>query len=788
MNELIKSFIFLFILQSFFGFTSYSEPVQIIRGRVFDKITFIPLEGASITLSGTSPLIGAVTSESGSFILENVKAGRYNVKVNHIGYHEQVIQNVLLNAGKELVLEIGLTKKINPLSEVIVKADRQAGYDPAEINYLSSKIITVEEAQRYAATFYDPARVITAAPGIMAVNDQANHLVVRGNNPNGILWKIEGADVVNPNHLVNAGTFTDKPSLTGGGVAILNLQLLADSRFLSGAFAAGYGNALAGVFDIHLRKGNNLTHEFTAQASLLGLDFAAEGPLFKNYKGSFLVNYRYSTLGLFEKAGIPIGDETINFQDLSFNLSLPAGTAGDFTLFGFGGKSITLFSGIRDSMEWVYEKDRTDVNFFSNAGVFGLSHKIKINTSSGIHSTFASSGLKSGRKEDFITSDYRTVFRENDRLVFIKNSFSSYFFLKMNNSRLLKAGTTFNLEQFMVENEKAAGGNQTDVLHSGNVRYLLFQPYFQLQQNLSPVLLLNAGLHFLYSGFNGNLSAEPRISAKWNLTQESFIMAGYGLHSQMQHPGIYFNSLESNRELGMTKAHHWIAGYTRWLKKDLIFKSEIYFQQLFDVPVSANSADSFSALNYVETVPVRKKLVNGGTGRNYGADLSLEKTLEKNIYFILGGSAYNSLYTGSDGVQRSTRFNGNYSWKITAGKEFETSGKDESINVYGINLVAVQAGGYRYIPIDDSDRSQPEPEDNIEEEVFSEKLNDFFRLDLRFLWRKNKTNYTRTLALDIRNATNRKNPAWYYFDEELNTVVIKHQLGIIPFLSYRIDF
>jgi hypothetical protein len=788
MNKLVKILILQLILYTFFGFSSNGEPVQVIRGRVFDNSTYTPLEGASVTLSGKAPLIGTITGESGSFKLENIAAGRYSVTVSHVGYHEQVIHNVLLNAGKELVLEIGLTGKVNPLSEVTVKAEQQAGDDPAEVNYLSSKTITVDEALRYAATFYDPARVVTATPGIMAVNDQANHLVVRGNNPNGILWKIEGADVVNPNHLVNAGTFTDKPSLTGGGVAILNLQLLADSRFLSGAFAAGYGNALAGVFDIHLRKGNNQKYEFTAQASLLGLDFAAEGPLFKNYKGSFLVNYRYSTLGLFERAGIPIGDETINFQDLSFNLSLPAGNAGDFTLFGFGGKSITLFSGVRDSLEWAYEKDRTDVNFFSDAGVLGLSHKIKINTSSGVHSAFASSGLKSGRKEDFIASDYRTVFSELDRLLFIKNSFSSYYFLKINNSRLLKAGATINLERFMIENEKAAGEDQTDVIHSGNAHYILFQPYFHLRQNLSANLLLNAGLQFFYSGFNGAFSAEPRISAQWNLNEVSYIKAGYGLHSQMQHPGIYFNSLESNRELSLTKAHHWIAGYTRWLKKDLIFRSEIYFQQLFEVPVSANGADSFSALNYIETVPVRQKLVNRGTGKNYGAELSVEKTLERDIYFILAGSLYNSLYTGSDGVQRSTRYNGTYSGKFTAGKEFEVRGKDESINVYGINLVAVQAGGYRYAPVDDAFGDQMEPADYSEKEIYSEKLNDFFRLDLRFLWRKNKTNYTRTLALDIRNATNRKNAAWYYFDEELKTVVKKYQLGIIPFLSYRIDF
>ncbi len=763
------------------------EPVQTIRGRVYDQINFLPLEGASVTLAGTQPLKGTVTDSLGNFRLDKVETGRYRLLITHIGYQSKIM-DIILNAGKETIVETGISEMVNPLDEVVVKADRSALRDPLEVTYLSSRQVTVDEAQRYAATFYDPARVVTATPGVMAVNDQANHLVVRGNNPNGMLWKIEGADVVNPNHLTNAGTFSDKPSLTGGGVTILNLQLLADSRFLNGAFAAGHGNALSGVFDVNLRKGNNQQYEFTAQASLLGLDFAVEGPLAKSYNGSFVLNYRYSTLGLFAKAGMPIGDETINFHDLSFNLSLPAGKAGNFTIFGFGGKSITVYEGLRDSSSWVYQKDRTDVDFYSDAGVIGFSHKLRINRNSGIHTAVAFSGLQSGRKEAYISSDYSLLFSERDRLLFTRNSWSVYYFNKVATAILFKAGATVNRDGFEIENDKASETHQTDVLHDGKAHYIVYQPFIHIQHNLVKDVQVDAGLHFLYSDFNRNLSVEPRISAKLNLSTGNIITAGYGLHSQMQHPAIYFNQVEANRQLAPSRAHHFIIGYTRWFGESLVLRSELYYQSLFDVPVSAGTASNFSAVNFTETGAVTEALSNRGTGRNYGVDVSLERSFRQSFYFILAGSLYESLYKGSDGVERSTRFNGNHHIKLTAGKEWDGRSRGDKKNIFGINSTLVQAGGYPWSLSWVSDGQTQERFAGDEPSSFSGRMNDFFRIDLRFLWRTNRKNYTRILALDVQNATNRKNPAWYYYDEQQQAMVVKNQLGLIPFLSYRVEF
>ena len=110
--------------------------------------------------------------------------------------------------------------------------------------------------------------------GVSGTNDSRNDIIIRGNSPIGILWRLNGIDIPNPNHFGNAGT-------TGGPISILNNNTLGNSDFITGAFAADYGNATSGVFDLKMREGNNEKKEFTAQIGFNGFELGAEGPFSK---------------------------------------------------------------------------------------------------------------------------------------------------------------------------------------------------------------------------------------------------------------------------------------------------------------------------------------------------------------------------------------------------------------------------------------------------------------------------------------------------------------------------
>ena len=769
---------------------SYAQtPVQVVRGMIKTSNSLHPLSQARISLADNIEAV--YTADNGTFRWEAVPVGRYRMIVQCKGYQPYILPDLIVNAGKEVVLEILLEPQLYSLEEVVISDNSPT------LNAISSRTFSVEETQRFAATFYDPARLVATFPGVVQANDQANHIAVRGNSPNGLLWRLEGADIVNPNHLTNAGTFSDRLSQNGGGQIILSTQLLDNSQFLTGAFSPQYGNALSGVFDMNLRKGNEEQYEFTAQAGLIGIDLAAEGPLSGEGDASFLANYRYSTIGLFGLLGLEISDEDISYQDLSFHISLPTKKAGNFTLFGVGGLSHTFFDAERDPKIWETQGDRFDIRFTSNMGAVGATHTLLLGERSLLRSVVALSSLKSTRTGDYLDDQFNATRVEDDEIQQTRLSFNSTLTHAFTTRSTLKGGLRINYLGYQLASQAVSLRDfQTQIGGAdANGQSVLFQPYINWIYSLAPQFQFQVGIHAMYLNLNQTSSLEPRASLQWSISDRQQLALAYGLHSQMQLPGTYFATLETengslirpNEGLGFTRAHHWVVSYTHQFNSQSSLKIEPYYQRLFDVPIVNNSNSSFSVLNLLEGY-VTDSLVNEGTGTNYGLEVSWEQRLQKKYYFLFSGSLYESLYTGGDGIQRDTRFNGNYILSLSGGKEIRKANRKNRSRVTRINLRTVFQGGLRETPIDVAASTREQRTIFIEEQANSLKFKDYFRTDLRISFTRNKPKYTRTFSIDIQNLTNATNIAYRYFDILQGAVVDKEQLSIIPILSYRIDF
>ena len=769
---------------------------QTIRGAVTDDATQRPISGASVYLKDTDPIVGAVTDERGQFLVKDVPVGRYILKASSVGYETFTIPDLLVRSGKESVLAISLIQSVQNLNEIVVTEKREG---PKTIVSISSHTFSVEETRRYAATFFDPARLVTSFPGVVGTNDQSNQISVRGNSPNSLLWRLEGVDIVNPNHLSNAGTFSDRRVQSGGSQSILSTQVLDNSRFFSGAFPAQYGNAIGGVMDMHLRTGNNQQQEYTAQLGLIGLEFAAEGPFREDYRGSYLANYRYSTVGILTNGlGIDFGGERITFQDLSFNLSFPAKKAGDFTVFGVGGTGRNVFEALRDSTKWEKQEDRYDVTFTNDMAAVGLTHTLPLGKQSLLKSVLATSSLSSERFSNRISDTYETIKISEDDYRETRISITSSFIRKLAGNHTLQGGLYFDNLYYQLSSWEGDTTENISLLISGEGSGKLFRPYIDSKFTFAPRWILNAGLHYAYFTFNGSHSLEPRLSLRWTAaegtSQQQFVTASYGLHSQLQLPGVYFYSetlangttIHPNRDLGFTRSAQYTVGYDYVLSESLRFHTEAYYQHLSNVPVSVSSTSSFSTLNLLEGF-VREPLVNNGTGRNYGLETTVEKSLSDHYYFLISGSLYESKYTGADGVERDTRFNGNYALSLTGGREFSWNKKNKQ-RVVGINLRSVYIGGLRTTPIDKTQSQKTQTTLFVDNQAFAQKLPDYFKVDVRLSLRKDTPRYSSVWSLDLQNATNRRNVAYQYYDTVQGAVITKYQLGLIPVLTYRIEF
>jgi len=736
------------------------------------------LIGVTLFIEGSDPVIGTITDNEGYFIFPELPIGRYNIVVSYIGYEDKTIPNLLLGAGKEVTLEIELAESVQTLDEVVVAARKNKGEPMNDMATVSAQSISVEETQRFAGSFNDPSRLVSSYAGVITDPDGDNNIMIRGNSPRGLQWRVEGVDVPNPNHFANEGA-------TGGPISILNNTTLGNCDFFTGAFPADYGDAYSGVFDIHLRKGNNAKREFTAQAGILGIDVTAEGPLSKDSPGSYLFNYRYSSLDLLNKTGIKIvGDAVPKFQDLTFNVMIPTKRFGSFQVFGIGGLSNIYF-----------EEEDWKETFSADMGVLGLNHLYSLSNNTYLKTTLSVTGTRSYWKyHEVEEGESYWDLRGEEEFRYLTYSTGLHLTHKFSAKHTLKAGLTGKILSYNLSMDDYNHDSETlDRTLDDKGTSELVQGYVNWKYRPFSSLTFNTGMHYKYFNLNGNYSLEPRIGGRWQITPRQAITAGYGLHSKTDNISIYLmrepqddGSLrQNNRDLDFLRAHHYVLGYENRIARNLNLKIETYYQELFDVPVSTQDDSTFSIVNATSGYIITD-LKNKGTGTNYGLELTIEKYFSHNYYFLITGSLFESKYTDIKNDEHNTRFNNNYITNVVAGKEFPIGRNRNS--ALAINVRGTYGGGQWYTPIDIVKSRDAGYTVRQWDVPFSERRADYMRFDLKVSFRRNKKSTTRVWELDIQNVTNTLNVTGDYWNDTDQAIDTWTQMGILPILNYRIEF
>ena len=786
MTHFLRSVLAISMLAGNFLTYASQDLTQSVKGQVLDAQSLSPIPGATIIVLHSDPVKGAVADLDGYFRIEKVPVGRHTLQVSFLGYENKLIPEVLVGSGKEIDLTIHLTEAFVQLDElVITAAEQDKGAPLNDFATVSAKSINVEETSRYAATFDDPARAAASFAGVRGGGDDiTNEIVIRGNSPRGMLWRVEGVEIPNPNHFADEGA-------SAGGISILSNNMLANSDFFTGAFPAQYGNALSGVFDINLRKGNTDKREYAFQAGLIGIAFAAEGPIKKDSKASYLVNYRYSTLTLLDQLGLlPIfGDEELVFQDLSYKVHVPTAKAGAFSLWGLGGLSRQTETAVPEDQSYF------NSNFRSNMGATGLSHVYFLNGDTFVETKLTASFGLNGYDEDSLKMQ---VYNEES---FLKKDYrlSSMINQKFNARNTLRSG--FIVSSLGYDLFNSYYHNVDDVDYTGldaEGSMMMLQGFSQWQHRAGEKVTLNSGFHYTHLFLENQLSLEPRLGMKWQVAPGSSINAGLGIHSRTESASLYLNRalqddgtyVQHNRDLKLTKAAHFVVGYEKQLTESVRMKAETYYQHLYNVPIavvgSMNEwAPTFSILN-AKGGYTDQELTNQGTGKNYGLELTLEKFLTNGFYYTVTSSFYQSKYTGADGVERNTRFNGNFTGNFIAGKEFKV-GRNKN-HLLGFNTRVIYAGGNRKIPInlEESQAADRTVWDYVN--AYEERLPDYARLDVGVSYRRNKPRMSSVLSVNVQNVTARYNVFGEYFDSRTDRIETSQQLGFLPNLSYRIEF
>lgn len=767
---------------------------QTIRGSVIDKDTKQPIQGATIVVRNNNFLKSALSDSNGVFNIQNVTLGRQEVEITMMGYQKIIFPETLVGSAKENVLNIEMVSDAVLLESVTVKHHRDRQKSSNQMATVSARSFTVEETNRYAASISDPARMALSFAGVAATDDLSNELVIRGNSPKGLLWRLEGIEINNPNH------FTDEGS-SGGGVSMISSTMLDNSDFYTGAFAAEYGNALSGVFDLKFRKGNTEKREYSFSAGLLGISASAEGPINTKTKSSYLLNYRYSTLGLLRHIGLnPIQNGAVpEYQDLTFHINVPTKTAGTFSLFGIGGLSNQIREAEKNEDKWEGFGDKISSDFRYKSGSVGLKHEINLSKNSYLRSIASYSGGKILENQDTLDHQYEKQPFGRDLYLNQSARLSTMLNIKVDNKNLLRTGIIYN-HIFFDYNSIATRRSQNieiDYLNDkGNTS--LMQSYFQWRHRLSNRVSFNTGVHATWFTLSKDFTIEPRTGAEWAINNKHAISFGAGLHSRIEPLVLYFakptlpdgTKLPNNKDLDLTKAAHVVLGYNWRLSDYTKLKVEGYYQHLYDVPIVDNPQVSISSLNSTSGYFLYDynygTLSNKGKGRNYGIEMSVERSLSKGYYFLINNSLYNSLFTAGAGKEFNTRFNGNHIINFVGGKEWRTGRNNK--NLFGINTKFTWTGGIRYSPIDEIASAEKKETIVFQDKINTLKTSDYLRFDLSFSYRINKAGVAHSFFIDIQNLLNRQNVAGMYYDVDKSKIKLFHHAGFVPNINYRIEF
>ena len=762
---------------------------QKVRGKVLDAESKQPLVGVIIVAKSNSQL-NAVTDGDGYFTISNVPVGRQSFMFQYMGYEPAVASEVLVTSGKELELNMAMTESLQKLDEVTISATKESDKALNEFATISSRSISVEETKRYAASFADPARMAQNFMGVSNGGDMFNGIIVRGNSPKNVLWRLEGIEIPNPNHFSGLGT-------TGGAISMLNANVLGTSDFYTGAFPAEMGNALSGVFDMKFRNGNTEKREHTFQLSTLGTELASEGPFKKGGKSSYLLNYRYSTLALLDNI-VSFGGVLPKYQDASIKLNFPTAKAGTFSLWGLGGYNSAYKDPVKDSSKWTDD----DPNFVLKAdnmmGVAGISHTYFTGKNAYLKTVVSASYEQDKERVDTLnpSQDYRAVHVANES--FVNNAYrvSVLYNTKLNNKNTVRFGAVAQQLGYKLNNnffDEHTGEWKSFLNSKGDAQY--YQGYAQWKHRMTENLTFVSGLHGSYFALNGSYSIEPRVAATYISGKNSFSLAT-GLHSKPEHLSTYMYQSKKqgqadtypNKDLGLLKAYHAVVGYERQLPLNMRFKTEVYYQYLYNIPVEKDSTGGFSIINALDIYSLfnTSQLVSNGTGQNYGIDFSIERPFLHNYYILATASLYKSTYTDYIGDEYNTTFNRGYQLNVVGGKEFLIGKSGRKI--LGLNGKVLYSGGMRESPIDINSSIQAGETVLVPKQYFTRQVPAYFRTDLGVYYKINNKRVTHSIQLEVQNVTNRQNFYYSYFDRDAGAVKTVNQLGILPNLSYRIDF
>ena len=640
------------------------------------------------------------------------------------------------------------------------------------------------------ASFQDPARILIKYPGFSTPNDGANAIVFRGFAPETARWQLFGADIVNPNHLSNAGTTNDQSAATAGGVNALSGSVLDYYHFEANPSDISYCNVLSGVSNMKMAPKIKSFLDINLIGLEAGINLSnTQKP--SPYLNNVYLSYRYSFVGFLNKLGIDFGNEKIGYQDLSAYADIFKDNNKSLKTFFTIGNSSNLFSAVSRGDSITRFKDIQNITFCSSLGIGGVQFTHKKD-----QRVFLTTLVSSFTKNERIEYTEK-IFADSLNMNFNKANYQREHMLSSHTTYIMHGKTTVTTFGLRLNHSTNSGislvKNVIDPVAS-------IYPYTKFNKSVGDKLSYSIGLGAFFDSLTDEWTAEPSLVTKYKLSEKSKVEFDYRLSSIQN-----FTSLENvnwGQKPNRPKAHNLQMSFQHQSQKCQIraswFYHFVYDLNNFSSNIT-NGLKHFSVFNggnlgYDQFFPNSFFTTAGlANARVYGGDIYLENRADmgsNSLFYSANASVFDSQYSLPESKNEfyDAKYNYGYTANIFISFEKDLSVKNTSRQLT-IGLSTHMRGSQRVqetfsVP-DLTSGSIYNPNSG-----FVQSLRPYQRLDFRVVYtkQKNGSNKTQRWSLDIQNLSNRENDGFRYYDPLLKSVFLQKQLGLIPVLSYRLEW
>jgi hypothetical protein len=575
-----------------------------VRGFVYSKETGEPVIFTNVYLQQTN--FGSTTDENGYFAITQIPAGAYQLQITYLGY-DTLREKITIKPGAIITQKYFLTPASYEIEGVNVTARKTVARTETKTSVVK---LTPADIQKIPSVGGEPdiAQYLQVLPGVIFTGDQGGQLYIRGGSPIQNKVLLDGLTIYNPFHSI-------------GLFSVFDTDLIRNADVYTGGFGAQFGGRISSVMDITTKDGNKKRISGKLSANTFGANINIEGPLKKQIspdKGSasFIISAKHSYLDQTDDVFYNYASEDglpFTFTDLYGKLSFNSASGSKINFFGFNFEdNVKNYRSLSDfgwdsrglGSNFVIIPGQTPVLI---EGYVGYSeYEARMSDATTEDRTSSINGFDMGIDFTYISGD------NNLKYGVSISGFTTDFYFKNNVERLIQQR----------ENTTELNG------------------YFKGKFILGDVVI-EPGIRVQYYASLSELSPEPRLALKWNISDKLRLKMATGLYSQnlisarsnRDVVNLFYGFLSGPDELParfrdeeitsrLQKATHVIAGIEYDLTDYLSTNIETYYKN-FSQLATLNRNKLYDEADYPEAPDYLVKDFAVEQGKAYGVDMTL---------------------------------------------------------------------------------------------------------------------------------------------------------------------